>query len=78
MLNVCLYVECMYVKCMYVCYDQRLILKYTINIIPGKKSASWQLVAIVMVKNDAKWSKNDVKLPKSNQNERKNLPYRQG
>ena len=44
-----------------------------VYITPGKKSASWQLVADVIraQKNDAKRQKNDAKMPKLAQNQRK-------
>ena len=45
---------------------------------PRKKSASWQLVAVVRGLKRCKVAKNDVKLPKSTQNQRKNSPYQQG
>ena len=47
-----------------------------IYIIPGKKSASWQPVAVVMGLRRCKAPKNDVKLLKSTQNQRKNSPKR--
>ena len=48
-------------------------------IIHGEKSASWQLVAVVVgLKTMQSGKKNDAKLPKSTQNERKNSPYQQG
>ena len=41
------------------------------HIIPGKESASWQLVAVVMGLKTMQSGKNDVKLSKSTQNQRK-------
>ena len=56
------------------------LFSFTINIciIPGKKSASWQLVAIVIGPKTMQGGKNDVKLPKLTQNQRKNSSYQQG
>ena len=45
-----------------------------IYILPGKDSASWQLVAVVMGLKTMQRGKNDVKLPKSTQNQSKNSP----
>ena len=52
-----------------------------ISVIPGKKSASWQLVAVVLGlktmprgKKRRKASKYDVKWPKPSQNQRRNSP----
>ena len=45
-----------------------------IYIIARKKSASWQLVAVVEGPKTTQGSKSDVKLPKPAQNQRKNWP----
>ena len=49
-----------------------------VSIIPGKKSASWQLVAVFMGLNTMQSEKNDGKLRKSTQNQRKYSSNRQG
>ena len=47
-------------------------------------SHTWKKIGILVTgcrcygaKNDAKWRKNDVKLPKSTLNQKKNSPYQQ-